>query len=78
GLNSIMNHQDWVTQIKGIQDYNMDKENYADIGFNFILCDDIGDQQQIYTGRGWKFAGAHCKSYNKQSLGKNEIPLLTS
>ncbi|CAF3906271.1 unnamed protein product [Rotaria sordida] len=78
GLNSIMNHQDCITQIKGIQDYNMDIENYADIGFNFILCDDIGDQQQIYTGRGWKFAGAHCKSYNKQSLGKNRIPLLTS
>ncbi|CAF3299898.1 unnamed protein product [Rotaria sp. Silwood2] len=73
GLNSIMNDQDCIAQIKGLQDYDMDIENWADIGYNFLLCDDSGDQQQIYTGRGWKFTGAHCISYNKRSLGKNEF-----
>ncbi|CAF4313959.1 unnamed protein product, partial [Rotaria sordida] len=38
----------------------MDTESLADISYNFLLCDYDGDQQQIYTGRGWKFAGAHC------------------
>ncbi|CAF4120621.1 unnamed protein product, partial [Rotaria sordida] len=68
-LNSIMNQQDCITQIKELQNYDMDTQYYADIGYNFLLCGDNGDQQQIYTGRGWKFVGAHCISYNKRSLG---------
>ncbi|CAF1410679.1 unnamed protein product [Rotaria sordida] len=72
-LNSIMNQQDCITQIKELQNYDMDTQYYADIGYNFLLCGDNGDQQQIYTGRGWKFVGAHCISYNKRSLGKNEF-----
>ncbi|CAF1024331.1 unnamed protein product, partial [Rotaria sordida] len=75
GLKSIMNQQDCIIQMKGVQDYNMDTESLADISYNFLLCDYDGDQQQIYTGRGWKFAGAHCINYNKRSLGKNEFLL---
>ncbi|CAF0833106.1 unnamed protein product [Rotaria sordida] len=73
GYKSIMNHQDCMKQIKEVQDYHMDAEKWDDIGYNFLLCDDSGDQQQIYTGRGWKFVGAHCKVYNTKSLGKNEF-----
>ncbi|CAF4596147.1 unnamed protein product, partial [Rotaria sp. Silwood2] len=69
GFYSIMNHEDCINKIKGVQDYQMDTQNWDDIGYNFILCDDTGDQQQIYTGRGWKFTGAHCISFNKRSLG---------
>ncbi|CAF0823855.1 unnamed protein product [Rotaria sordida] len=73
GYKSIMNHQDCMKQIKEVQDYHMDAEKWDDIGYNFLLCDDSDDQQQIYTGRGWTFVGAHCKVYNTKSLGKNEF-----
>ncbi|CAF1097769.1 unnamed protein product [Rotaria sp. Silwood1] len=66
---SIMNHQSCIKEIKKVQDYQMDKQKWDDIGYNFLLCDDSGDQQQIYTGRGWNFTGAHCKGYNAKSLG---------
>ncbi|CAF4037596.1 unnamed protein product [Rotaria sp. Silwood2] len=68
-INSIMNHQNCIKEIKKVQDYQMDKQKWDDIGYNFLLCDDSGGQQQIYTGRGWNFTGAHCKGYNTKSLG---------
>ncbi|CAF4435738.1 unnamed protein product [Rotaria sp. Silwood2] len=71
GVNSTLNHRDCIKEIKKNQDYQMDTQKWDDIGYNFLLCDDCDDQQQIYTGRGWKFTGAHCKSYNAISLGKN-------
>ncbi|CAF3110068.1 unnamed protein product [Rotaria sp. Silwood2] len=69
--NSIMNQQDCIKQIKQFQDYQMDRLGWFDIGYNFIICNDDRDQQQIYSGRGWKYIGAHCKGYNFKSLGKN-------
>ncbi len=72
-FNSIMNHQDCINKIKGIQDYQMDTQTWDDIGYNFFLCDDSDDQKQTYTGRGWEYIGAHCKGYNDRSLGKNEF-----
>ncbi|CAF1304151.1 unnamed protein product [Rotaria sordida] len=47
----------------------MDERGWDDIGYNFILCNDKEDQQQIYMGRGWTYIGAHCKGYNNESLG---------
>ncbi|CAF4625053.1 unnamed protein product [Rotaria sp. Silwood1] len=73
GVNSIMNHQSCIKKIKQVQDYQMDIQQWDDVGYNFFLCDDNNDQQQIYTGRGWKYTGAHCKGYNARSLGKNEF-----
>ncbi|CAF0942429.1 unnamed protein product [Rotaria sordida] len=73
GYNSIMNHQDCIKQIKKVQDDHMNKQNWADIGYNFILCGDNDDQQQIYTGRGWNFTGAHCKTYNNRSLASKVL-----
>ncbi|CAF3762593.1 unnamed protein product [Rotaria sordida] len=69
GYNSIMNHQNCIKSIKQIQDGHLDTLKYDDIGYNFILCGDNDDQQQIYTGRGWNITGAHCKNYNTKSLG---------
>ncbi|CAF3928014.1 unnamed protein product [Rotaria sordida] len=46
----------------------MDERGWDDIGYNFILCNDKEDQQQIYMGRGWTYIGAHCKGYNNESL----------
>ncbi|CAF1065720.1 unnamed protein product [Rotaria sordida] len=67
--NSTMNQQDCIKQIKGFQDYHMNALGWFDIGYNFIICNDNHDQQQIYEGRGWKYIGAHCKGYNSRSLG---------
>ncbi|CAF3706421.1 unnamed protein product [Rotaria sordida] len=73
GYNSIMNHQDCIKQIKKVQDDHMNKQDWDDIGYNFILCGDNDDQQQIYTGRGWNFTGAHCKTYNNRSLASKVL-----
>lgn len=71
-LNPIQNQQDCIKVIKAIQDYHMDKSNWSDIGYNFIICGDNDDQQEIYKGRGWKYIGAHCLGYNDKSLGKEK------
>ncbi|CAF1592613.1 unnamed protein product [Rotaria sp. Silwood1] len=67
---SPMNQQDCIKQITGFQDYHMTTRNLDDIAYNFIICNDDHDQQEIYEGRGWKYIGAHCKGYNDRSLGK--------
>ncbi|CAF3426163.1 unnamed protein product, partial [Rotaria sp. Silwood2] len=67
--NLITNQQDCIREIKGFQDYHMgEPRNWDDIAYNFMLCNDNDDQQQIYIGRGWTYAGAHCKGYNERSL----------
>ncbi|CAF1304118.1 unnamed protein product, partial [Rotaria sordida] len=68
-LSSIINQQSCIREIKRFQDYHMDERGWDDIGYNFILCNDNEDQQQIYTGRGWTYIGTHCKGYNGESLG---------
>ncbi|CAF3709383.1 unnamed protein product [Rotaria sp. Silwood1] len=67
---SPMNQQDCIKQITGFQDYHMTTRNLDDIAYNFIICNDDHDQQEIYEGRGWKYIGAHCRGYNDRSLGK--------
>ncbi|CAF1270585.1 unnamed protein product, partial [Rotaria sordida] len=66
----IINQQSCTREIKIFQDYHMDERGWDDIGYNFILCNDKEDQQQIYMGRGWTYIGAHCKGYNNESLGE--------
>ena len=67
-----MNEQeDCIKAIKDLQDSQMDERGWDDIGFNFLICHYGRDRQQIYTGRGWRYTGAHCFRYNDRSLGKN-------
>ncbi|CAF4555864.1 unnamed protein product, partial [Rotaria sp. Silwood2] len=74
--NLITNQQDCIREIKGFQDYHMgEPRNWDDIAYNFMLCNDNDDQQQIYIGRGWTYAGAHCKGYNERSLVKVTLEL---
>ncbi|CAF1172905.1 unnamed protein product [Rotaria sordida] len=68
-----MNQQDCITQIKGIQDYQMNIQYWSDIGLNFFLCNENDDQKQIYQGRGWKNIGAYCLGYNFNLLDKNRF-----
>ncbi|CAF3665941.1 unnamed protein product [Rotaria sp. Silwood1] len=69
GLNSTMDQRDCIKYIKEYQNYEMDNRSYVDIGYHFLICHDNDDQQKIYTGRGWKYMGAHCIAYNQRSLG---------
>jgi N-acetylmuramoyl-L-alanine amidase len=43
----------------------MDDLGYDDIGFNFV----IGEDGNVYEGRGWDAVGAHTASYNTISIG---------
>ncbi|XP_075771585.1 peptidoglycan recognition protein 1 [Pelodiscus sinensis] len=52
-------------QVKGIQNYHMDKNRWSDIGYNFL----IGEDGRAYEGRGWTTMGAHAKNWNGKSLG---------
>jgi N-acetylmuramoyl-L-alanine amidase len=38
---------------------------YNDIAFNFL----IGDDGNVYEGRGWEVTGQHTPSFNEKSLG---------
>lgn len=43
----------------------MDHNGWDDIGYNFL----VGDDGNIYEGRGWGIKGAHSPKYNANSLG---------
>ena len=70
GFKTINNQQECIKGMKYIQDIQIDKRGWVDIGYNFLLCHDDNGQQQIYRGRGWTHVGAHCIGYNHRSLGK--------
>ena len=42
---------------------------WDDIGYNFL----VGEDGNVYEGRGWAHVGAHTKHYNKISLGASVI-----
>jgi N-acetylmuramoyl-L-alanine amidase len=39
---------------------------WDDIGYNFL----VGEDGNIYEGRGWTQTGAHCIGYNSKSIGR--------
>ena len=39
---------------------------WADIGYSFL----VGEDGNVYEGRGWSLAGAHCIGYNSKSIGR--------
>lgn len=43
----------------------MDDRQWFDIGYNFV----IGEDGNVYEGRGWDYVGAHAPGYNTQSIG---------
>ncbi|KAF3428665.1 hypothetical protein E2986_14106 [Frieseomelitta varia] len=51
--------------VKSYQNYHMNNNGWADIGYNFI----IGEDGNVYEGRGWKYVGAHAPGYNANSIG---------
>ncbi|KAM4608040.1 peptidoglycan recognition protein 1-like [Discoglossus pictus] len=53
------------TQAKSIQGTHIRARGWCDIGYNFL----IGEDGQIYEGRGWNATGAHAPGYNHRSIG---------
>ncbi|KYN04238.1 Peptidoglycan recognition protein 3 [Cyphomyrmex costatus] len=51
--------------VKDYQDLHLDERGWWDIGYNFI----IGEDGNVYKGRGWHYTGAHAIGYNTQSIG---------
>ncbi|KAH3706465.1 peptidoglycan-recognition protein SC2-like [Dreissena polymorpha] len=53
--------------VRGIQNDHMDNRRYDDIGYSFL----VGDDGNVYEGRGWENVGAHTQAHNnnKKSFG---------
>ncbi|XP_040298138.1 peptidoglycan-recognition protein SC2-like [Bufo bufo] len=54
-----------TTQLRNILDYHTRTNKWCDIGYNFL----IGNDGNIYEGRGWSKVGAHAKGSNSISIG---------
>ncbi|KAM9113727.1 peptidoglycan-recognition protein SC2-like [Pangshura tecta] len=61
-------------QVKGIQNYHVNKRGWSDIGYNFL----IGEDGRVYEGRGWSTVGAHAKNWNSKSLGLSFLGTFTN
>ncbi|MFC9938757.1 N-acetylmuramoyl-L-alanine amidase [Nocardiopsis alba] len=48
-----------------IQDFHMDSNGWADIGYNFL----VDRSGKIYEGRGWTVVGAHAAPHNTSHIG---------
>ncbi|WP_026124121.1 peptidoglycan recognition protein family protein [Nocardiopsis baichengensis] len=51
--------------VRSIQDFHMDGNGWADIGYNFLVDRD----GTVYEGRGWMVVGAHAAPRNTQGIG---------
>ncbi|CAF4128177.1 unnamed protein product [Rotaria socialis] len=58
-----------IVKMKGFQNYHMDSNGWDDIGYSFL----VGEDGNIYEGRGWTYVGAHTYGYNSQSIGISVI-----
>lgn len=57
------------TIVRSYQDLHIDDRKWIDIGYNFV----IGEDGNVYEGRGWDSVGAHAPGYNTQSIGVSII-----
>ncbi|XP_015122499.2 uncharacterized protein LOC107044927 [Diachasma alloeum] len=55
--------------VRSYQDLHIDKNHWLDIGYHFV----IGEDSNVYEGRGWDYVGAHAPGYNSQSIGVSVI-----
>uniref|UniRef100_H3ACA9 Peptidoglycan recognition protein 1 n=2 Tax=Latimeria chalumnae TaxID=7897 RepID=H3ACA9_LATCH len=71
---AIIHHTAWqccttlescIQQMKHIQNYHMDNKGWCDIGYSFL----IGEDGNVYEGRGWNTEGAHTSNYNTTGYG---------
>jgi N-acetylmuramoyl-L-alanine amidase len=51
--------------VRSYQNYHIDSHGWNDIGYNFV----VGEDGNVYEGRGWDAVGAHAPTYNTKSIG---------
>lgn len=51
--------------VRSYQNLHMDDRGWFDIGYSFV----IGEDGNVYEGRGWNKVGAHAPGYNFKSIG---------
>ncbi|KAL4236846.1 hypothetical protein ACF0H5_005232 [Mactra antiquata] len=56
-------------RVRGIQNYHMDSRGWSDIGYSFL----VGEDGNVYEGRGWSHVGAHTAGYNSRSFAASMI-----
>ncbi|KAL3871092.1 hypothetical protein ACJMK2_039112 [Sinanodonta woodiana] len=54
-----------MTRVRGYQTYHMESHQWPDIGYSFL----VGEDGNVYEGRGWDEIGAHTLNYNSIGLG---------
>ncbi|KAK3590387.1 hypothetical protein CHS0354_028496 [Potamilus streckersoni] len=54
-----------IATVKSYQTHHIDSNHWSDIGYSFI----IGEDGNVYEGRGWDEIGAHTLNYNSVGLG---------
>lgn len=66
-----------VYMVRMIQCFHIESRRWHDIAYNFL----VGNDGNVYEGRGWKRVGAHTQGYNSRAIGisfvgcfMNEIP----
>ncbi|KAI4497361.1 hypothetical protein M0802_007608 [Mischocyttarus mexicanus] len=66
GIRQYCHDQETCSKIvRSYQDFHIDVRGWFDIGYNFV----IGEDGNVYEGRGWNKVGAHAPGYNFQSIG---------
>lgn len=55
--------------VRSIQNYHMNTRHWADIGYNFL----VGEDGNVYEGRGWDRVGAHATNWNTVAIGISVI-----
>uniref|UniRef100_A0A8W8NS38 Uncharacterized protein n=1 Tax=Magallana gigas TaxID=29159 RepID=A0A8W8NS38_MAGGI len=56
---------DCIQRVRSYQNYHMDSHGWSDIGYSFV----IGEDGNVYEGRGWDTVGAHTLHHNTDGLG---------
>ncbi|PVD20600.1 hypothetical protein C0Q70_18756 [Pomacea canaliculata] len=51
--------------VRSYQNYHMDGHGWSDIGYSFI----VGEDGNVYMGRGWTEIGAHTLNFNSVGIG---------
>ncbi|XP_061190662.1 peptidoglycan recognition protein 1-like [Saccostrea echinata] len=59
------NKAECIRLVQSYQNYHMDTHGWPDIGYSFI----VGEDGNIYEGRGWNEIGAHTYGHNYDGLG---------
>ncbi|XP_053552390.1 peptidoglycan recognition protein 1-like [Bombina bombina] len=56
-------------KVRNIQNYHINSQKWCDVGYSFL----VGEDGNVYEGRGWNRVGVHAPNYNSRSIGISVI-----